>query len=388
MRILFAADVAPDPDSGAAGTEWQTIQALRRRGHEVDEIWAAELGRRIQHGNLHYLLELPRRYRQVIEERCQHRDYDVFHVNQGHCYQAALAHRQSNRHGVFVCRSHGLDDYAMGLLAPWKRLLGVRDRRGAKALVGGVVDSLLHRHDRLAYAYADGVLVSASNDARYLTTTMGVPPSRVACIPQAPAAAFVASPAPLMDEARMHRILHVGGFAYWKGVHAVAAAANQLLPTASHLRMTWVCRVDEHAAVRALLDERVLAQVDLVGWMPQEALREIYDSHGIFLCPSLFEGFGKVFLEAMARGMIVVGTATGGMPDVIRDGIDGLIVGFNDPDAIRTTVENLRNDIGLTVSMSDAAAIRAREYSWDRVACETEDFYIRLLGMRRGEAVN
>ncbi len=48
MKILFAANVSPDPNSGAAGTEFQTIAGLRRLRHEVDEIWAEELGRRIK----------------------------------------------------------------------------------------------------------------------------------------------------------------------------------------------------------------------------------------------------------------------------------------------------------------------------------------------------
>lgn len=382
MRVLFAADVHPDLDSGAAGTEWQTIEALRRLGHEVDEVWAADLGRRIKHGNLHYLLELPGAYRRVIAERCARKDYDVIHANQGHCYQAAREHRCLRRSGAFVCRSHGLDDHMERVLAPWRSHLGVRSRRGVRMLSGGLLDTLLHRHDRLAYREADGVLVSATTDARYLAERMHVPAGRIGCIPQAPADAFVATPAALMSPERLKRILHVGGFAYWKGVHAVAAAANDLLSRHPGACMTWVCRLDEHAQVRSLLDLAVHGRVELVGWVPQARLVEIYDSHGIFLCPSLFEGFGKVFLEAMARGMLVIGTPAGGMPDIIRDGVDGRIVGFNDSAAIAHVVEALWRAPEAAAACSEAAARRAREYSWNRVGRETEAFYLRLLEMR------
>jgi glycosyltransferase involved in cell wall biosynthesis len=377
MRILFAADVAPDPDAGASGTELQTIQALQRLGHKVDAIWADELGRRIQHGNLHYLLELPRAFRSAIERRCEAGHYDVIHANQGHSYLAAIDHRRRLREGVFVCRSHGLDDRMEQVLAPWRRRLGVPGRRGVKRVLGQALDPLLSRHDRLAYRYADGVLVSSRSDARFLAEERGVPGERIGCVPQAPAAAFVETPAPALDARRLRRVLHVGGFAYWKGVHAVAEAANHLLSDEG-VAMTWVCREAEHAGVRELLSPAARERVVLRGWSSQEALRAIYDDHGVFLYPSLFDGFGKVFLEAMARGLCVVGTPAGGMPDVIRDGRDGLLVGFNDSAAIAERVRGLWAAPQQAVAMSLAAAQRAREFTWDRVAGEVVDFYERL----------
>lgn len=387
MRILFAADVDPDPNSGAGGTEWQTIQALRALGHEVDEIWASDLGRRIRHGNLHYLFELPGAYRRVIHARCAERDYDVIHANQGHCFLAARAHRQKLRRGVFVCRSHGLDDHMEQVLRPWRQRLGIRTRRGVKAVFGEVTDALLRRHDRAAYREADGIIVSSSNDARYLTEHVAVPGAHVACIPQAPATAYVAAAAPAMDRDRLTRILHVGGFAYWKGVHAVAAAANMLFTGDTRAQMTWVCRADEHDRVRALLTAQAQSRVALMPWTTQQDLLAIYDRHGIFLCPSLFEGFGKVFLEAMARGLCVIGTRTGGMPDVIQDGEQGELIGFNDAGAIVERILALWSDPTRAESISVKAALRAREYSWQRVADETLAFYARLLADRERKRV-
>lgn len=385
MKILFAADVHPDPDSGAAGTEWQTIRALRELGHEVDEIWADELGRKIRHGNLHYLLELPYRYRSVIGQRCEAKQYDVIHANQGHCYLAAREHHRMRRHGVFVCRSHGLDDHMERVLKPWRSRLDVRGRRGAKALAGAAIDRLLHRHDRLAYRDTDGVLISSSIDETYLRDVMHMPAERIGRIAQAPSAAFVASPAPEMDGQRMRRLLHVGGYAYWKGVHAVAETLNRLHERQRDWRMTWVCRAEEQAQVMQLLAPAVRERVELVAWVSQQDLCRIYDQHGIFLVPSLFEGFGKVFLEAMARGMCVVGTHAGGMPDVIEDGRSGQLVGFNDPDAIVQRIEGLWANPEQAAAMSLRAAVTANEYSWGRVAKETVAFYQRLLVMRNSE---
>ena len=380
MRILFAADVDPDPDAGASGTELQTIHALRRQGHEVDTIWAADLGRRIRHGNLHYLLELPTAFRKVIAERCARTDYDVIHVNQGHSYLAAIDHHRRGRRGVFVCRSHGLDDRMEEVLAPWRRSLRIPGRRGVRRLLGTAIDPLLRRHDHLAYRHADGVLVSSRSDARFLAESRGVPPERIGCVPQAPAEAFVAIPALAMSAGRLSRVLHVGGFAYWKGVHAVAATANLLLQSGGAEAMTWVCRESEHAAVRELLSDEARSRVQLLGWTSQAELCSIYDRHGIFLYPSLFDGFGKVFLEAMARGLCVVGTPAGGMPDVIEHGVDGLIVDCNDVAAMAMHIRQLQAAPESAMAMSRAAAAKAREYTWERVGQETMDFYRRLTG--------
>jgi glycosyltransferase involved in cell wall biosynthesis len=237
----------------------------------------------------------------------------------------------------------------------------------------------LRRHDRLAYQHADGVLVSSSSDARFLVEQRDVAPERVGCVPQAPADSVVATPAPPMVPARLSRLLHVGGFAYWKGVHAVAEAANRLFArTDDELEMTWVCRSSEHAAVRELLSTAARERVNLRGWTNQAELCAIYDSHGVFLYPSLFDGFGKVFLEAMARGLCVVGTDAGGMPDVITHNREGLLLDYNDGRALEEAVVRLRTQPALAEAMSQAGAAKAREFSWDRVGAETEQFYQRL----------
>jgi glycosyltransferase involved in cell wall biosynthesis len=384
VRILVAADVHPDPNAGASGTEWQTVEVLRRLGHEVDTLWAGDLGRRIGHGNLHYLLELPRRYRSVIGARCDQTPYDVVHVNQGHCFLAALEHRKRRRHGVFVCRSHGLDDHMEIVLRPWREHFGIDARRSMlRRWVSNGLQHLLARHDRLAYRYADGVLVSASHDAEYLVASMGVATDRVAAIAQAPAAAFVDTAAVPMSESRRYRLLHVGGFAFWKGVHAVALSAGELLGRHERATLTWVCRAEEQAQARELLPSSVRERVAFLPWVAQDRLRDVYDSHGVFLAPSLFEGFGKVFLEALARGLCVVGTKTGGMKDIIRDGENGLHVGFNRPGDIVEGVSQLWRQPASMDRMSAAAAATARQYSWDRFGTELVAFYQRLIGLQR-----
>ena len=139
----------------------------------------------------------------------------------------------------------------------------------------------------------------------------------------------------------------------------------------------------ERAMAGGLEPVHVRDRVSLRSWVSQQELSCLFDNHGIFFCPSLFEGFNKVFLEAMARGMCVVGTSAGAMRDVIADGENGRIVEPNDGKAIADAVRSLLLSPSLALRMSVAAARVARTYSWSRTAQGVEHFYRELLTLKR-----
>lgn len=130
-----------------------------------------------------------------------------------------------------------------------------------------------------------------------------------------------------------------------------------------------------------MLSDSANARVDLLHWTTQDELRDIYDTHGFFLFPSFFEGFGKAFLEAMSRGLVVVASDVGGMHDVIRHGENGILVPAGDGEAIADAVSGIGLDRARMIST--AAASTAREYTWERVAREIAAFYEARLEARR-----
>src|SRR5437763_9225499 len=128
LKVLMISDTPADPNRGAAGTEVRTMEALRALGHEVDAIWSDDLGRRIQHGNLHILLEQPRAYERAVVAALRRRNYDVVHVNQPHGFRAARAvHRLSPR-TAFIHRSHGFELNVEETLRPWLKKFGSDER--------------------------------------------------------------------------------------------------------------------------------------------------------------------------------------------------------------------------------------------------------------------
>jgi glycosyltransferase involved in cell wall biosynthesis len=378
------ADTPPDPNRGAAGTEVRTLHALRALGHEVDAIWSDDLGRRIRHGNLHILLEQPRAYERAAVDALARKKYDVVHVNQPHGFRAARAVHRLSPGTAFIHRSHGLELNVEETLRPWIEKFGSDERNAARRVATRALAPLLQRHSKLIAREADGHVVSSSIDAAFLHERMGVPREKIATIPQAAPDDFLQDNAAPMTAQRLRRILNVGQFAFVKGPMIAAAAMNQLAIAEPNLRFTWVCDRASEESIRALLTAEANALLEVVPWTTQEALRDLYDAHGIFLFPSFFEGFGKAFLEAMSRGLCVVASDVGGMHDVIESGRNGMLVPPGDAKAVAENTLAIIRDPARAAAMSVAAAAEARQYTWDRVARALTAFYeARLTAMRR-----
>lgn len=367
-------DTPADPNRGAAGTEVQTLNALRALGHEVDAMWSDGLQRHIRHGNLHILLEQPRAYERAAVAALRRKQYDVVHVSQPHGFRAARAVHQLSPRTAFIHRSHGFELNVEETLGPWRKEFGSDERSNVRRMATRALAPLLARHAHAIAREADGHIVSSSLDASFLHERLGVSHERIAVIPQAAPDSYLHGPPPMSTQ-RQRRVLQVGQFAFVKGPVIGAAALNRLARADPDLRFTWVCDHESEGRIRALLTAEANARLDVQPWTTQEALRDIYDAHGIFLFPSFFEGFGKAFLEAMSRGLCVVASDTGGMHDVIESGRDGVLVPPGDAAALADAALTIGGDADRADTMSTAAAATARRYSWDRVARETADFY-------------
>ena len=383
LRILVGANVHPDPNAGASGTVWQMNAALRRRGHQVDEIWADDLGRKIQHGNLHYLLELPRTYSREVRQACQSTSYDVIELNQPHAHRAAVEHQRAKRPGVFVNRSHGHETRSEEDLDNWRKELGIPANRGVRGIASAVIRRLLERQWKSITSAADGFVVSCTQDAKFLTERYGVNDCRIGRITQGVPQVFLDQPVTAMTEERLHRVLYIGQLAFFKAPHVLAESVNLILQRNVRATMTWVCGQTHHADAMALLQPDVRDRVSMVDWMDQTELQTQLDTHGTFLFPSYFEGFGKAPLEAMARGLCVTATDVGGMRDYISDGQSGRLVAPGRPDLVADAALQVMQNTALGREISSGARSTAEQHTWDRCAADVETFYRQLLRQKR-----
>ncbi|MFA9445000.1 glycogen synthase [Egicoccus sp. AB-alg6-2] len=149
---------------------------------------------------------------------------------------------------------------------------------------------------------------------------------------------------------------------------------------------------------RTRVAELADAPVDVV-WieqmLPREQLLEVLSHAAVFVCPSIYEPFGIVNLEAMACGLPVVASAVGGIPEIVVPGETGWLVGFEpgddelgspaDPgsfaDELADRVVAVLDDPDAAATMGRAGRARVEErFSWDAIAAETATLYRSLTG--------
>jgi glycosyltransferase involved in cell wall biosynthesis len=382
VRLLVGADVPPDPDAGAAGTVVQTNGALRALGHDVDEIWADHVGRRIRHGNLHYAFELPWRYRALVRQRTQAVPYDVVQLSQPHAYLAARDNRLHGRREIFVNRSHGVEFRADAAMDRWGGREGALRPGGSRRVLSRPLGRLLQSHWRWAARWSDGLIVPCELDRESVLERFPIVPWRVRTIHHGVPRAFVDVPVPELDQSRLMRLLYVAQFAPFKAPETVAAVANGVLPRYPGATLSWVAPASVHPRIRALLSSAVAGRVRFLDWRPQEHLRSLLDEHGIFLFPSYFEGAGKACLEALSRGLLVIASDNGAMRDYIRDGVNGWVFPPGDPAPYQRAVERCLNDLDGSREVGRRARETGRSYTWQRCAAEAVAFYEELKGRR------
>ena len=106
---------------------------------------------------------------------------------------------------------------------------------------------------------------------------------------------------------------------------------------------------------------------------------ELYTSARVFICPSVYEPFGIINLEAMACETPVVATAVGGIPEVVVPEETGILVDPADSGQIAAAVNRLLENPELAVEMGSKGRRRVEEkFSWDSIAAQTRDMYRRL----------
>jgi glycosyltransferase involved in cell wall biosynthesis len=119
--------------------------------------------------------------------------------------------------------------------------------------------------------------------------------------------------------------------------------------------------------------------VEMLGFLPHdEALVEIKKS-AVFVCPSLAEGLGNVFIEAQACGVPPIGTRVGGIPDIIEDVENGLLVEVKNPEAIANAIISLLSDEALRNKIISKGLETSRQFSWDIILADMEKIYSKLL---------
>jgi starch synthase len=146
----------------------------------------------------------------------------------------------------------------------------------------------------------------------------------------------------------------------------------------------------EIAAEVAALARRVSGERGNLIWIDhfisREDLIHLHSQATVFVCPSIYEPFGLVILEAMACETPVVASNVGGIPEIVVEGETGYLVDFDpaDPEsftsALADRMEKLLSDPALAAKMGKAGRVRVlQHFGWRAIAAQTVELYGRLL---------
>ncbi|MDZ4770861.1 MAG: glycosyltransferase family 4 protein [Chloroflexota bacterium] len=132
------------------------------------------------------------------------------------------------------------------------------------------------------------------------------------------------------------------------------------------------------AVQAAITAHGVEAQVTIVGGVPKSAVPTWMNKGDLFISTTDFDNTPVSVIEAMASGACVVSTNVGGVPALVRDGVQGLLVPPDDADAMSAAVTRILTEPGLAESLSRAAHQHASSFDWALVLRQWDDLLLRV----------
>jgi starch synthase len=183
---------------------------------------------------------------------------------------------------------------------------------------------------------------------------------------------------------RTPSVVFVGRITRQKGLPVLLRAAADLDPSAQLVLCAGQPDTpDLEAEVAGLVAGLRAARpgvIWLTGMLPKREVIQLLSHATVFACPSTYEPLGIVNLEAMACGTAVAASRVGGIPEVVADGENGLLVPPDDPAALAAAINTLVRDPDLAATMGRKGRERAvAEFGWPAIAAQTVALYRDLV---------
>ncbi|MDN5344453.1 MAG: 1,4-alpha-glucan branching enzyme [Clostridia bacterium] len=185
-------------------------------------------------------------------------------------------------------------------------------------------------------------------------------------------------------------ILFVGRLVVEKGVQVLLEALARLGGLYPDVRLT-IAGAGPYAGELQALAGRlgVAGQVEFTGFVSEAVRNQLLARSQVAVFPSLYEPFGIVALEAMAAGVPVIVSRTGGLAEVVEDGVTGLAFTPGDAGELARCLVTIFQNPDLAGELSQRARARVEEeYTWPAVARQTMNLYREVLQARANTGTN
>ena len=183
-------------------------------------------------------------------------------------------------------------------------------------------------------------------------------------------------------------VLFIGGLEPRKGFENLIRAMARVVDVVPNVRLLAVAKTgfrgtDQWHTYRTLASELgVLDRIDYNESVDESTLLQFYSNSDLLVLPSKTEGWGLALMEAMVCGKPVVASRVGGIPELVRDGVDGILVDPGDVRWFAEAIVGLLKNPDLRKKMGTAGKERASQFSWDRTAQIVMESYGAALGLQ------
>jgi glycosyltransferase involved in cell wall biosynthesis len=313
----------------------------------------------------------------IINKLCKQYNVDVVHSHSPSGFGYALL---SKERPPFVVTLHGT---SFGEIASYFNFSfssinfsNIRDAMFTQPMTAFLTN--------LEYKFADKVIAVSEAIASEASRFYHLPIDKIEVIPNGVNLSYPPNENRNEVEKDDHTILFVGRLIWRKGVKFLIDAMPQILAEYPKSKLFLVGDGMQRGSLeRGVKELRIENSVLFLGKVSNETLFSLYQKADVYVQPSLYEPFGISILEAMSWGKPIVGTYTGGTPELIKNGNEGILVEpGNSLQLAKAVLDILPNSMFRKKLGENARRKVLREFTWKSIAQKTLRLYEEMLELK------
>ncbi len=374
MNILIGSGVPKRREGGVAAIIYNLGRELETLGHHVTYIFLDDLVKPGSVSSRFCELIFSHRLARYIAQNRKKFSLVNLHAPVGFLYGMRRRWHRAAGYPPYVMTLHGLEE----------RRVHVMSREAKKGLAWNFAWKNWQWHRlynfprfRWSIRTADAAHAYSRDVWNILQLKYGLDADRCAYIPNGVERRFFVP----REYARGEnlRLLYPGTWLDQRGIFYLRDALRKAAPRVPGMTLTIAGPGVPAEEILRFFGDELATRIVVRPVVPAERMPELYSEHDVLVFPSLMEGLPGVLLEAMASGMPVVTTETCGMPDVVENEFNGLLIPPADAAALEEAILRLANSEECRRKLGQAARESMQRHTWERAGQRLEALFLHVL---------